>query len=233
VKAPCSLLRLACATFAFGWIAVTPAAGQPTPSPGDSSAAAHDLLVGFAREWAGVGAYTATVTVFERKDAQVQNMVLNYSFRKPASATALVTAGAMTGSVLAWDGGTTVVVKLRGSGFLSLFKRRLSLHDPMATTIRGSSIDELSFPAILAHAQQEAGTLSTTPEVVIDGVAVDAVTLMPATVDAGAGLTREVVELSPATHLPMRVLGYDGQTLVLSLEFTNVAVEGASAVAKR
>jgi hypothetical protein len=195
--------------------------------------AAQDLLSGFAEEWAGVGAYTATVTVFERKDARVQNMVLNYSFRKPASATALVTAGANSGSILAWDGGTTVVVQLRGSGFLSLFKRRLSLHDPMATTIRGSSIDELSFPAILAHAQQEAGTLSTTPEAAIDGVATDTVTLIPATAEAGAGLTREVVELSSATHLPMRVLGYDGPTLVLSLDFSNVTVEGASAVAKR
>ena len=30
-----------------------------------------------------------------------------------------------------------------------MFKRTLSLHDPLVTTLRGSSIDQLSFGAIL------------------------------------------------------------------------------------
>jgi hypothetical protein len=61
------------------------------------------------------------------------------------------------------------------------------LHDPLVTTLRGSSIDQLSFGAI--------------PD---------------------AGLTREVVELSAQTHLPLRVLGYEGSTLVRRIDFSNV-----------
>lgn len=56
------------------------------------------------------------------------------------------------------------MVTRRGSGLAALFKKTLSLHDPLATTTRGSSIDQLSFGAILAHAQQEAGSLHERPE---------------------------------------------------------------------
>jgi hypothetical protein len=43
---------------------------------------------------------------------------------------------------------------------------------------------------------------------------------------ANAGLTREVVEVSTIMHLPMRVLGFDGETLVRKIEFSNVALAG-------
>ncbi len=92
--------------------------------------------------------------------------------------------------------------------------------------VRGSSIDQLSLAAILAHARQQAGRLSAVPGDVIGGVAVDAVTLIPTEPAADVGLTREVIELSTATHLPMRVLGYDGVTLVRNVEFSNVQLQG-------
>jgi hypothetical protein len=74
-----------------------------------------------------------------------------------------------------------------------LFKKTMSLQDPQVTTIRGSSIDQLSFGAILAHGQQTPGTLSRGPGDVINGVATDAVTLITADPAADAGLTREVI----------------------------------------
>jgi hypothetical protein len=214
--------------------AVPVAVAQPSPSPSATtsrgpaplpspSGVAAQRLDAFARAWAAVTAYTATVTVFEQKDAQVQNVVFNYTFRKPASVTVHVASGPNAGVTLVWDGGTTVVAH-RGSGLAALFKRTLSLHDPQATTIRGSSIDQLSFGAILAHAQAEAGTLSEVPGEIIDGVPTDAVRLSSSTPAADAGLTREVVELSTVTHLPVRVLGYEGDTLVRKIDFSNVTL---------
>jgi len=200
--------------------ATTSRAPAPLPSP---SGVAAQRLDEFARAWAAVTAYTATVTVFEQKDTQIQNVVFNYAFRKPASVTVHVVSGSNAGVTLVWDGGTTVVAH-RGSGLAALFKRTLSLHDPLATTIRGSSIDQLSFGAILAHAQAEAGTLSEVPGEVIDGVPTDAVRLSSSNPAANAGLTREVVELSTITHLPVRVLGYEVDTLVRKIDFSNVTL---------
>ncbi|MDB5043778.1 MAG: hypothetical protein JWN27_4504 [Candidatus Eremiobacteraeota bacterium] len=214
--------------------AVPVLAAEPSPTPSASpshapapltspSGAATQRLDAFARAWAAVTAYNATVTVFEQKDTQVQNVVFNYAFRKPANVTVHVDSGSNAGVTLAWDGGTSVVAH-RGSGLAALFKRTLSLHDPLATTIRGSSIDQLSFGAILAHAQAEAGTLSEVPGEVIAGVPTDAVRLSSSTPAANAALTREVVELSTITHLPVRVLGYDGETLVRRIDFSNVTL---------
>jgi len=235
-RAPSSrVLAAACAgvLLAIGPLPV-PANGQPTaspqattpavqPLPAASAAATHELDA-FAAAWAPITAYTATVTVFEQQGTEVQHVVFDYSFRKPSSVTVHVLAGPNAGVTLAWDGGTNVVAH-RGSGLAALFKRTLSLHDPLATTIRGSSIDQLSFAAILAHARQQAGRLSAVPGDVIGGVAVDALTLIPATPAADVGLTREVIELSTATHLPMRALGYDGATLVRNVEFSNVQLQ--------
>jgi outer membrane lipoprotein-sorting protein len=205
---------------------------QPAPSPSatvspftaPSGVSAEAVLEQFAAAWSRVTAYKATVTVFERKDAQVQNVVLDYTFRKPSSVTVHVDAGPNAGVTMIWDGGTTVVAH-RGSGLAALFKKTFSLHDPQATTIRGSSIDQLSFGAILAHAQQEAGKLTETAQADIGGVGIAAVTLMSADPGADAGLTREIVELSTSTHLPVQVLGYDGPTLVRQIGFSNVVFE--------
>jgi hypothetical protein len=194
-----------------------------TPLASQSGAAAREIAA-FARAWAGVTGYSATVTIFDQKGTQTQNVVFDYTFRKPSNVTVHVLAGQNAGVTLTWNGGPTVVAR-RSSGLAAMFKRTLSLHDPLVTTLRGSSIDQLSFGAILAHGQQEAGSLSEAPGEVIDGVAVNALTLIPAAPAADAGLTREVVELSAVTHLPMRVLGYEGSTLVRKVDFSNIKLQ--------
>jgi hypothetical protein len=202
-----------------------PAAPLVTPLVVPAGESALAVLGQFAAAWAHVTAYTATVTAFERKDTQVQNIVFDYTFHKPSSVTVHVVAGTNAGVTMTWDGGPTVVAH-RGSGFAALFKKTFALHDPQATSIRGSSIDQLSFGAILAHAQQEEGTLTQSVQADIGGVGIDAVTLMSADPATNAGLTREVVELSASTHMPVRVLGYDGATLVRQIDFSKVILEG-------
>jgi len=57
---------------------------------------------------------------------------------------------------------------------------------------------------------------------VINGVATEAVKLVATTSVSNTGLTVEVVEISKTTHLPVRVLGYEGRTLVRRIDFSNV-----------
>ncbi|MEO6835969.1 MAG: hypothetical protein ABI231_08695 [Candidatus Tumulicola sp.] len=198
-----------------------PAPAQQPAKPTASSAAAARELDAFSGALAGITGYGATVAIFDRKDAQIQNVVFDYSFSKPSNVTLHVTAGPNAGVTLDWSGGSTVVAH-RGSGIAALFKKTLSLHDPQVTTLGGSSIDQLSFAAILAHVAQQPGKVVEAPGEAIDGVAVNAVTLIPAAPAADAGLTREVLVLSAATHLPMRLLGYQGSTLVRKIDLSNI-----------
>jgi hypothetical protein len=123
-----------------------------------------------------------------------------------------------------WGGGNTVVAH-RGSGFTALFKKSFALHDPKVTTIRGSSIDELSFAALIAHAQDTPGVISQEAGPTILDIPTEAVTLVPTTSATNGGLTREVVDISTLTNLPLRVLGYQGETLMRQIDFSNVKLQ--------
>jgi outer membrane lipoprotein-sorting protein len=202
----------------------TPAATPVLPSALPALSGTAQELDAFASTWAGVTAYSTTVTISERKGTQVQTAVYDYTFRKPSHVTLHVVSGASAGATLVWDGGDTVVLH-RGSGLAALFKKTVSLHDPLVTTIRGSSVDQLNFSAILAHAHEASGSVSQAPGDLIDGVLTDAVTLIPLDPAVDAGLSREVIEISPTTHLPMRVLGYDGPTVVRQIDFADVKLE--------
>jgi hypothetical protein len=198
-------------------------AGTAAPTSSATPDAAGRALDAFARAWSAIASYSATVTLFEEKGDRTQEAVLKYTFRKPSIATAYEAAGANAGVTLDWDGGDSVTA--HRSGFLHLLKKTLPLHDPVATTIRGSSIDELSFGAILSHAEHVAGTMSVAPGDVINGVPTEAFTLVPTNAAADAGLTREVLDLSTTTHLPVRVVGYENTTEVRKIDFSVVAVK--------
>jgi hypothetical protein len=184
-------------------------------------ASAGRELGAFASAWAAIDGYSARVAIFDQKGSQSQNLLFDYTFTKPSNVTVDIITGPNAGVNLAWDGGSSVVAH-HGSGLAAMFKKTVSLHDPLVTTLQGSSIDQLSFGAILAHGQQAAGTLSETPGETIDGVATNAVSLTVADPATNGGLTREVVELSTLTNLPMRVLGYQGSALVRKVDFSNV-----------
>lgn len=141
---------IACAA-CIALLSLAPAVPVPTPIPAERTF--PPAWVAFERAWTDIVGYTATLTVFEQKGTQTQNVVFDYTFRKPSNVTVHVVEGPNAGVTLAWNGGTTMEAH-RGSGFVALFKKTISLHDPLATTIRGSSVDQLSFAAILDHAQQ-------------------------------------------------------------------------------
>jgi outer membrane lipoprotein-sorting protein len=212
-----AIRTIACAAAAL-LLAALPAASQAQTAPSPST------WVAFEQTWAGVTAYSATVAIFERDDAQVQSSVLDYTFRKPANATVHFVAGKNAGVTVAWDGGATVVAH-RGSGLMALIKKTFALHDPLVTTIRGSSIDQLSFAAFIAHSQGTPGIVSQEPGPTILDIPTEAVTLVPTTSATDTGLTREVIDLSVPTNLPIRVLGYENDTLVREIDFSNVQLQ--------
>jgi len=198
----------------------TYALGSAKTPPSTASTKSPPAIVAFAHAWKMLKSYSVTLTIFEREGTKTQNMVFDYSFTKPSSVTTRVVEGANKGARLTWDGGSTVVVR-RGSGLLSIFKKTVSLHDPLVTTIRGSTVDQLGFGAILAHSQQPGG-LSESGGGMIDGAPTEAVTLIPTHPAYDARLTREVIEISKKTHLPTRVLGYEGSILVRKIDFANI-----------
>jgi outer membrane lipoprotein-sorting protein len=177
----------------------------------------------FTNTWADIAGYRATVTVFEQKGTQAQNMVLDYSYHKPSNATVRIVQGKDSGVTLVWNGGSTMQAH-RGSGLFAQFKKTLAVDDPLALTIRGSSIDQLSFDAILAHAQQTPGSASQSTGAVIDGLPTDEVRLATEP-SLDNGLTLEIVDVSKTTHLPVRILGYEGSVLVRSLSFSDIKVQ--------
>lgn len=201
---------------AIGGAAIPPAAAS---SYANSSAA----LDAFEGAWSTVTAYSATIKVFEQKDLAVQTMVCKYTFRKPSIVTVDIVEGANSGVSLLWTGGDTLTAH-RGAGLLGMFKRTLPLHDPLVLTIRGSSIDQLSFGEIIAHGKETAGTIVQNPGTTIDGIATDAVTLLPSMPTTDSAYMREVIEISTTTHFPLRILGYQGTTLLRRIDFEDVKV---------
>lgn len=192
-----------------------------TPIPAQAQNSESSAWAAFNDVWKSVTSYRATVIVFEREGKEVQSSVLDYTFRKPSSATVHFTAGPNAGATVVWNGGDTVVAH-RGTGLAALFKKTFPLHDPRVTTIRGSSIDQLSFAAMLAHAQGTPGIVSQEVGPVILGIPTEAVTLVPTSSVAGTGVTREVVDIAVPTGLPLRILGYEGDTLVRQVDFSNI-----------
>ena len=221
------MTRASAAAYAWVLALALGTAASASPVASQSQAATHDIAA-FVNAWEGIAAYTTTVAIFDQKGSQTQNLLFNYTFRKPANATVYVVAGPNAGVTMIWDGGPSVVAH-HGSGLAAMFKRTIPLHDPLVTTLAGSSIDQLSFGAILAHGEQSAGSLSEGPGKTIDGVSAVAVTLTPASATGDDGLTREVVELSTLTHLPIRVYGYEGSTLVRRIEFSDIKIQAAAA----
>lgn len=175
----------------------------------------------FAQSWSHISGYHATITVFEREGKRTDNRVLTYEFSKPSHAVMHVLSGKDAGATLTWNGGPTLIGK-KGHGFMSMFTKTFRLHDPTVTTVRGSSIDELSYASILRHLEQNREHLKDYPSNVIDGAPTRAISFVATSPATDAGLSREEFIFSQNTHLPIRVLGFEGKLLVRQVDFSHV-----------
>ena len=181
-------------------------------------AASNSALDQFASAWSSLKGYNATIQLYEIKGGSTEHAVFAYAFTKPKTVTMNVKQGPNSGATVTWNGGTTVNASKSGAFGIRMGKN-VSLDDPLVTSLRGYSVADLCFGGILMHAQQTAGTLSA-GSTKLDGNAVDAVTLNVANPAQDNGMTREVLYLSPATHLPVRIDGFAGGQLVRTYSFS-------------
>jgi hypothetical protein len=202
-------------------------AGALAASGASDAAMARDALhtlEAFQAACAALSGYSAKVTAFERKGDEAEVVVFDYTFHRPSLVSIQVLRGATAGVRLAWSGGPTVTAR-RGAGPIGLFRRSLPLRDPSLLSPRGSSIDELSFGRILAHALQTPGTIVEGPRGSVNGIPTVSLVFTPANPAADRGYTRETVDLSAAGHLPVRISGYEGSTVVRQIDFGDLKLE--------
>jgi outer membrane lipoprotein-sorting protein len=180
-----------------------------------------DTLVGqFAQALGAVNDYTVSISTHELRGTDVQDRGYQYSFKKPATVKIETVSGQGRGSVAVWDGGD----KVHGhqGGILSIIRLTVGVHDKLAVSLRGDTISSASFPAQLEYFRATKGELAEGAGPPIGGVATETLTLKPADVTASGNVSRDVLYLSSANHLPVRRTRYEGDRLVKQEDFTNL-----------
>jgi outer membrane lipoprotein-sorting protein len=187
-----------------------------------SPAGASDVpgLSAFANAVARLQDYTVTIHTHEVEGQRVQDRVQQFWFKKPMLAKIQVTSGPGRGGFAVWHGGST----LRGhqGGFLSFVKLTLDIHDARAESLRGDAIDSVYFGQKLAHFQTTRGELSQVEGPSVDGTPTETITLDVADPSADHDVSREVLYLASATHLPVKTELFEGSALVKSETFTDL-----------
>lgn len=186
-------------------------------------AAGTESLASFAAAVSSLQGYTTSIHLFEKRGSETENAVYRYAYTKPSDVTMQIVSGPNAGASVAWNGGASVSAG-KGSGFAGMFRKSVPLADPLVTSLRGYTVSDLSFPSILKHAQTTAGTLSAT-QAALGGVRTDILTLEVADPARDNDMTREVLYLDASTHLPRRIDGFVGTTLVRSYSFDSTATK--------
>ena len=175
-------------------------AARATPA-GDSALAA------FATAWAGVHTYTCTITAHEVKGRDVQDRVYHLAYMRPNNMRMDIVGGAGRGGAAVWTGGDTLVG--HQGGFLSFVKLHLNIHDPKAVSLRGKTVAQASFGALLDRIKSL--KVST-----IDAKTANGRTTLTAQI-AGAAPEKDVTSILlvfAANHLPVEYDEYQGATVV-------------------
>lgn len=184
------------------------------------AAAADPLVAQFAQAVGAIDDYTVSIATHETSGNDVQDRGYNYAFKKPALAKIETVSGPGRGGAAVWHGGDTV----RGhqGGILSMIKLTINIHDGRAVSLRGDTIDSASFPAQLEHFRTIKGELVEGTGPAIGGVATETLTLKVADAAANGNVSRDVLFLSTANHLPVRRERFEGERLVKREDFTNL-----------
>lgn len=171
----------------------------------------------FQDAWTKIDSYTVTITTHETNGKDTQDRVYRYAYKKPHFAKIDIVAGPGRGGGAVWSGGDKV--KGHQGGFLSGIKLSVGINDGRATSLRGDTIDHGSFQSI-ADELKSGKADPTATAATIDGVAADAVTVVP----PAGGVTKFVLYFSRATHMPVRRTAFAGDALVKQEDFSDVNV---------
>jgi len=212
LSASSGVLALAaiCAAFA-GATAASDAASATSASSGEAS------LAKFTTAWDKLGSYACSIAAHEMLGTRVQDRTYTFIFRKPYDTKMDITGGDGRGGAAVWHGGDT----LRGhqGGFVSFIKLNLNIHDGRATSIRGTTIAQANFGAILDHVKSLKGTVEAT-------TSGDATTIDFGVPDPSAdqNVTKERVVLA-ADFLPSEYDEWEGDNLVRHVVYNDVAID--------
>lgn len=169
----------------------------------------------FVRAFAGVQDYKEQLVTHETSDdgASIQDRTSEYRWRRnPLAAYITVLAGPGKGGVAVWHGGDTV--SGHKGGILSLIHLTLNIHDGQATSLRGDTIESAGFDFVIRRYLGTAGTMSESTGPMVDGQATTAVTLAVGDPSKNTNISKDVLYLSNAKHLPVRREEYVGARLV-------------------
>lgn len=191
--------------------AVICAGGAQASTTGDAA------LARFSAAWDSVKTYSCTITAREVSGANVQDRVYQMWFRKPHMSRMNITGGAGRGSAVVWDGSDRVYG--HQGGFLSMFKKHLDLHDRLATTIRGTTVAQASFGALLDHIK---GLKGAAIDAVADGDRTQ-INISVADPSAYENVTKERMVLGP-DNLPLEYDQWEGDNQVKRIVYTDVKV---------
>lgn len=177
----------------------------------------------FGHALQGVRDYTTTVTVFERLNDGSRVETRTYAFRSAGAqnVSAAVVDGPGKGSSAVWAGGDSV--RTHQGGSLSQIRLTVPIDDPRVQSLRGDTIDTGTFSYDLQYMLGTPGTLAEAAGPKIDGAATRAVTLTVKDPPVAA-VTKVVLYLSTATHLPVRRSQYVGATVVKTETFRDTRI---------
>ena len=172
------------------------AAFAAIPNAALASRAGDTALAEFSTAWDGVRSYTCMIAAHEVRGKDVQDRVYRLAFVRPNNMRMDIVGGAGKGGVAIWNRGGTIYG--HQGGFLSFVKLHLNIHDPKAVSLRGTTVAQASFGALL----QRFKGLKTSS---LDATAAHGLTTLTANILNPAlesGVTREVLVFG-ADHLPV------------------------------
>ena len=173
--------------------------------------------------FAKIADYSMTIDVHEISGSNVQDRTYHVLFKKPLFERVDVIAGSGRGAGVVWLGGDKV--KGHKGGFLSGLRLTMDLHNSQVVTLRGDGIETATIPSMLDDFTRIKGTVSQAPGPAIDGSDTVAVALDVADPASNNSVSREVLYLSTATHLPLRRERFAGATLVKSEYVTELKTD--------
>ena len=200
---------------AFSLAALVPlgawADNKPTPA-----------LEAFEKVSAGVTDLQEQIVTHETSDdgKSVQDRTYLFRWRKPSDAQMQVLSGPDKGGAATWHGGDTV--SGHHGGFLSGVHMTRSIHDHDATSLRGDILLTDVYEYTIKHFTTTAGTLAEGVGATLDGQATTAVTLTVTDPKANANVSKDVLYLSNASHLPLGRDQYVGDRLVKTERFKEI-----------
>jgi outer membrane lipoprotein-sorting protein len=185
------------------------ASGAATP--------AQQALARFGAAWAGVRAYRCRITEHQVLGDETQDRVYQMAFQKPHDTRLRIVEGPGRGGVLVWRGGP----QARGhrGGWLRFITRAVGIHDPRATSLRGTTVAQADFGSVLDHVGG-LDTSSLAAETRHGNVVVDAVVADPA---LDGGVTREMLVLG-SSGLPVEYRQLQGNQVVRDVSYGDVEV---------